>query len=88
MTGAFPAIAMGKCEMCGSDGLLYDVGGVLCCEECQRCFLATTASYMTEDGHIFFLLADGTVTDGDRVFASVAVLKQKHQVTFYRVTIH
>lgn len=88
MTGAFPAIAIGKCEMCGSDGLLYDGGSVLYCDDCQKNFLGSTAQFMVEDNHIFHLLADGTVTDGDHTFASVVELKQKHDdVIYHRVTI-
>lgn len=38
----FPAIATGKCHLCGSDGLLYDAGGVLHCKRCERGLLEAT----------------------------------------------
>ncbi len=83
----FPAIATGKCDLCGSDGLLYDAGGVLYCERCERGFLDLTMSYWTEDGYVFFLLRDGTVSDGYLKYASLAELEREHDTRHYRVTI-
>lgn len=88
MTGDFPAIALGKCGHCGDDGLLYDAGGVLYCKRCQWGFLDSTVSYQTEDGYVFFLLRDGTVSDGDLKYASVAKMKRNHDVIrVHQVTI-
>jgi hypothetical protein len=83
----FPAIATGKCGLCGSDGLLYDAGGVLFCEHCERGFLDSTSQYMTEDGYIFFVLNDGSLSDGDLTFPSLEALRREHDVLVpYRAT--
>ena len=77
----FAAIGVGKCGLCGNDGLLYDAGGVLYCERCERGFLESTTKYVTDDDYVFFVLNDGSLSDGDLKFASLAELKQEHDVT-------
>ncbi len=86
----FPAIATGKCDLCGIDGLLYDAGGkTLHCEICCGGFLAVTESYLCADGFIFFRLLDGRLSDGESSYDSVAAMEQQHEViSSYRATIH
>jgi len=75
---AFPVIAVGNCSMCGTDGLLYDAGGVLYCERCEHGFLESAEKYVTEDGYLFLVLNDGTVSDGDMKWPSVTALKSDY----------
>jgi len=75
---AFPVIAVGKCSRCVTDELLYDAGGVLYCERCEQGFLDSAEKYVTEDGWLFFVLRDGTVSDGDMKWPSVAALKLEY----------
>lgn len=74
---AFPVIAVGKCVLCGNGGLHYDAGGVRYCEHCGQGFLDTAEKYMTEGGYLFFVLNDGTVSDGDMKWPSVTAFRQK-----------
>jgi len=77
----FAAIGVGKCGLCGNDGLLYDAGGVLYCERCERGFLESTEKWLTEDDYVFYVLKDGTVSDGDVKWPSVSALNMEHDIT-------
>jgi len=74
----FAAMGVGRCGLCGNDSLLYDAGGVLYCERCERVFLESTEKWLTEDDYVFYVLNDGTVSDGDMKWPSVAALKLEY----------
>ena len=77
---AFPVIAVGRCSLCGTEGLLYDGGGeTRYCQRCEQGFLDTAEKYVTEDGYLFFVLNDGTVSDGDMKWPSVTAFKEEHE---------